>query len=127
MQCKTGIHAIIWKKNKWYIQIKEEDGNIVIMNVLSDWMEDHIDHRVLKFVQNATTEHNDNDEFIKINKEKSPQDTGKKQLDIILYDKRPISMLRYIEETNEWEGLFKRIRKPAKRRRIHLVDEDEVE
>lgn len=35
-------------------------------------------------------------------------------------------MLRYIEETNKWEGLFKRIRKPAKRRRISLIDDDEI-
>lgn len=77
MQCKSGIHAIKWKNNKWYIQLKEKDGKIVVIQTQPDWMDKHINHKVLKFAQNTEIERDDNDEFIIIDREKSPQDKGK--------------------------------------------------
>ena len=97
------------------------------MNVQPDWVDAQIDHSVLKFAQEQALEQTDDDEFIKIDREKNMQDTGGKQLDVVFYDNRPIHMLQYIEEIKEWEELFKRKRKPAKRRRIVLLDEDETE
>jgi hypothetical protein len=40
-------------------------------------MDEHIDHKVLKFAQNTEIERDEDDEFIIIDREKSPQDTGK--------------------------------------------------
>ena len=81
---------------------------------------------MLKLTQDQTYEKIEDEEFMNINISKNKQDTGQNVLDIVHYDKHLIHMLRYIEESKEWKGLFKRKRKPAKRRRIVLIDEDET-
>ena len=93
-----------------------------------DLMHIHFKHSVLKFAQDQAFEKiDDYDEFMYITIPKKLQDTGRKVFDIVHYDNCPIHMLRYIEDSKEWKGFFKRKKKPDKRKRTVLIDEDETE